>query len=1532
MNAQALQQLSTSSGTLTISRDTFDAAFADFLTLHYGGGPLVIAQAEVKAQEDGSLVVSGLSSFANVADLPLVARFAIAAGGALQAELRYTLRDAAPGPAAWRFSHSFPALPTCWDEPSQAYVTPLDQLDLFDTDFVVTTHAGVDARSGVALQPGINIVGCLRPSGLLGVFEHRTVSNPILALHGIVNLGRPGELTLELLPDERPWDRLDHPSTGALAPGIYLAAALDLGFSAGKLALRDTALRLYSPLTTAWADENRSYDVAQALCGVLALPSAAVEIRISADMPRGSASTLLIGSCSGVTVGKLADLLDIGGGLHAALPAALRGPVEALDELELIGVTLDLVVSEDLPKLRSASVSVGFPSLRWRVWGDELVVESLACRFDLCDPLHLNAAPPPDVPPLFRSRVNVDVTGVLVIEGVPLEVIASSHERFAVRARTLEPVELPLDRVLGSHGAGISSPTPLAITAFEVFIAPGQRYAMDLALAGAPKPWTIELGKQALSVSNVSIQLAKSANGPATGRFAGTLAFEGHVLSLQYDAPGALVIRSTLPRIQLSRLIAQLCDRHVELPSGFDLALRASSIVIQVVDGCPAVQLMTEVEGLGVLAFETRKIGEQWGFAFGLDLTTGQPSHVAGLAQLAALEQLLHLQRFMVVVSSLDQPSFQLPSASQFNNPVLATKQVALPRGGGVRAGLNIFADWSLDASDKSQNLLKKLLGLEGNLEAVIQVPPDPSSGTRLVVQRSGTLLGHRFEYEVGVLLEQGMPALFLVGSVTVPIQSSPVTFDATTLFVPSGAFMAATMKNPKPLAIGPVRLSNVALEVGVSWAGIPSLGLVATIDTREFSSSIAVFFDSTNPAKSLVAGSISDVDARQILRALLPGVTTPIDEVLAGIAIEGTQAFELPGELAAALDGMQHDKVSAAFASSAKLSIPAVAQQLAISPKKQGSSWHVTDLTQMRHYQLEKQGGMIRGEVAAQFYFAPQATAIGSIVFPQAYYLNVALSFAGFEARATVDIADNKGYSIDATIDEIVILDRAIFAITAQKGEGGAQLSLSTFARPEHPVVEFRDPHVYINGALVLLGLREGVFANITSQGIDFELVGALLPGVKFEVDVRFGKRGFAASGTLQVGLGTIDLGTLGKVQINSEIEVGIDIDLDDDHRVSPKPSVAAKLENARLATGTSFGKNQVLLDNGLVRLVFQADGNLVLYTKHGAALWASGTNGKGGSRVDFQADGNLVIYDGKKAVWSSGSHDKGVVTLVAQTDGNLVLYDGAGKAHWDTNTNGRVNAADFDDGDDGAAHFEDATLALGQGFAPGATLLDNGLARLVFQGDGNLCLYAASGTYLWGTNTAGKAAKHVELQSDGNLVLRGAANEVLWASGTAGKGVAALVLRIDGNLVLVDGAHDTKWASNTAGKCTPSEGPGITLEANVVLAGQPIDLGKFHIALTPDALARVPKIVEKKLEKALRGVFADVDKWANALRAGVMDGVHDTQKVLREVYGKSEKDAEALAKDVEKGLASAGKAVSHAEKSVEKAAKKTIKKVKFW
>jgi hypothetical protein len=54
---------------------------------------------------------------------------------------------------------------------------------------------------------------------------------------------------------------------------------------------------------------------------------------------------------------------------------------------------------------------------------------------------------------------------------------------------------------------------------------------------------------------------------------------------------------------------------------------------------------------------------------------------------------------------------------------------------------------------------------------------------------------------------------------------------------------------------------------------------------------------------------------------------------------------------------------------------------------------------------------------------------------------------------------------------------------------------------------------------------------------------------------------------------------------------------------------------------------------------LTLQSDGNLVLYSRTGRALWSSGTGGKGASDLVMQNDGNLVLYRRStgRATWSS-------------------------------------------------------------------------------------------------------------------------------------------------------------------------------------------------------------------------------------------------------------------------------------------------------
>ncbi|MFD9390957.1 hypothetical protein ACFWBB_09520 [Streptomyces sp. NPDC060000] len=86
-------------------------------------------------------------------------------------------------------------------------------------------------------------------------------------------------------------------------------------------------------------------------------------------------------------------------------------------------------------------------------------------------------------------------------------------------------------------------------------------------------------------------------------------------------------------------------------------------------------------------------------------------------------------------------------------------------------------------------------------------------------------------------------------------------------------------------------------------------------------------------------------------------------------------------------------------------------------------------------------------------------------------------------------------------------------------------------------------------------------------------------------------------------------------------------------------------------------------------ITLVFQGDGNLVLYDKKGTPLWWSGTVGQGAKAV-FQADGNFAVYTQNGATaWSSRTDGHNGAQLVLGADGNVMIRSG-GAVLWSTGT----------------------------------------------------------------------------------------------------------------------------------------------------------------------------------------------------------------------------------------------------------------------
>lgn len=99
-------------------------------------------------------------------------------------------------------------------------------------------------------------------------------------------------------------------------------------------------------------------------------------------------------------------------------------------------------------------------------------------------------------------------------------------------------------------------------------------------------------------------------------------------------------------------------------------------------------------------------------------------------------------------------------------------------------------------------------------------------------------------------------------------------------------------------------------------------------------------------------------------------------------------------------------------------------------------------------------------------------------------------------------------------------------------------------------------------------------------------------------------------------------------------------------------------------------FPGQQVSSPSGSARLLYQLDGNLVIYSDRGA-LWHSGTEGAALGMVTMQGDGNLVLYtaDGQ-AVWASDSHGYDNAYLSLDDAGTLRVVSQHGVTLWWSST----------------------------------------------------------------------------------------------------------------------------------------------------------------------------------------------------------------------------------------------------------------------
>jgi hypothetical protein len=234
-------------------------------------------------------------------------------------------------------------------------------------------------------------------------------------------------------------------------------------------------------------------------------------------------------------------------------------------------------------------------------------------------------------------------------------------------------------------------------------------------------------------------------------------------------------------------------------------------------------------------------------------------------------------------------------------------------------------------------------------------------------------------------------------------------------------------------------------------------------------------------------------------------------------------------------------------------------------------------------------------------------------------------------------------------------------------------------------------------------------------------------------------------------------------------------------------------------LADGTSLGSgaslgpgSSVTSPGGSFTLIYQNDGNLVVYRQDGTPVWWTGTDGTSPGAVTVTSGGDIVMFDASGSVlWRAGTDGHPGDALVMQDSGAVQVVDVNGAVLFDSGSG---------NGSSGACGGFAGGNTLGSGqilctnsqvISPSATFF------LVYQNDGNLVEYRNDDTPVFWTSTDGTSAGHVSMGSDGNLAVVSSSGDVLWTSGTGGNPGASLVLADDGSLSIVAPGGSVIWTT---------------------------------------------------------------------------------------------------------------------------------------
>lgn len=257
------------------------------------------------------------------------------------------------------------------------------------------------------------------------------------------------------------------------------------------------------------------------------------------------------------------------------------------------------------------------------------------------------------------------------------------------------------------------------------------------------------------------------------------------------------------------------------------------------------------------------------------------------------------------------------------------------------------------------------------------------------------------------------------------------------------------------------------------------------------------------------------------------------------------------------------------------------------------------------------------------------------------------------------------------------------------------------------------------------------------------------------------------------------------------------------------------------QLTDGQQMHGNQYIMSpDGRFVLMMESGGNLAEYTANVTSpIWSTGTGGNSGAWLGVQSDGNVVLYSASgSALWSTGA--LGITKFVVQDDENVVGYNSAGQAAWNAGKTTNSYGWNWRGSD---------SLTTGMTMVREQYIRSSdGRYITVMQDDGNLVVYGPGQTLLWNSGTPNNPGAYIVVQSDGNVVMYNSAGTTsLWSTGQYN--IGRLTIQSNSDLVGYSSVNTTQWVM---GSYVGNPWPGVgnaTYVGNQLTNGQQLHSNQY-------------------------------------------------------------------------------------------------------